>query len=298
EHFMKEKKKRILWVLFLVLMGFVLLPVFLYLTFPYDQLNEFITKQTEPYLPGFDLSIGRIRPYRLTGFEIKNILIQKSEGEKGASAPILNLQKLRFRCEILPLVARTIRIPLSSRLYKGTLDGRVARKSEDYTISAEMKEVDLAAYLPLKEIFGISIGGIVSGKTSLKLPDSNPAKLNGTIDLSVKDITVGESTVHGFTLPAIQADQLNGRILLANGKGTFKDCVLTSSDLEGELTGNIFLSNRIERSTLKLNLKFKLSGDLQKNFGSLLAAIRKPDSSGYYNLSIIGTLSNPRMNLR
>jgi len=161
-----------------------------------------------------------------------------------------------------------------------------------------MKGIDLAAYLPLKEIFGISVGGVISGKASLKLPDSNPAKLNGTIDIIVKDITVAEATVYGFTLPATRADQLAGKILLANGKGTFEDCVLTASDLEGELTGNIFLSNRIERSTLKLNLKFKLSGDLQKNYGALLSAIRKPDSSGHYNLSIIGTLSNPRVNLR
>lgn len=295
---MKEKKKRILWVLFLVLLGFVLLPVFLYLTFPYDQLGEFVTKKADAYLPGFDLSIGHIRPHRLTGFEIKNILIQKSEDESEASVPLLNMQKLRFRFEILPLITRTISVPLSCSLYKGTLDGKVAKKSKDYTISTEMEGIDLAAYLPIKEIFGISIGGVVSGKASLKLPDSNPAKLNGTIDLVVKNITVAESTVYGFALPDTKAGQLVGRILLANGKGTFEDCVLTSSDLGGELTGNIFLSDRIERSTLKLNLKFKLSGDLQKNFGALLSAIRKPDSAGYYNLSIIGTLSSPRVNLR
>jgi len=294
---MKEKKKQILWILFLVLLGFVLLPIFLYLTFPYDQLGEFITKKSEPYLPGFELSIGRIRPHRLTGFEIQNIVLQKG-AEEGTSIPLLNMKKLRFRCEILPLITRTIGVPLSSSLYKGTLDGRVTKKGNNYTLAAEAEGIDLAAYLPLKEMLGISIGGIVSGNASLKLPESNAAKLNGTIDLLVKEITVAEATVYGFTLPATEADQLAGKILLANGKGTLQDCVLTSDDVEGELTGNIFLSNRIERSTLKLNLKFKLSGDLQTNYGALLTAIRKPDSNGYYNLSIIGTLSNPRVNLR
>ena len=69
---------------------------------------------------------------------------------------------------------------------------------------------------------------------------------------------------------------------------------LNGDQMSVVLGGRMTLRDNVAQSNFAYHLKFKPAGDLQKQFGPMISAMKKKDRDGYFRINLTGSPSNPR----
>lgn len=166
------------------------------------------------------------------------------------------------RVRLLPLLIGKLRLDFSTSVFDGEIHGMIPFGGGD--LSIEVENVNLAQVAPLKDIVSVPIKGIANGKLELSAPDGKWNKANGSFNLTVKDMVLGDgkskfrklvtltpATVGSFELSA-KADQ-----------GVFKIEKFGATGQEVELAGEgtLKLKEPWDNSILDLWLRFGFSDE-------------------------------------
>ena len=163
-------------------------------------------------------------------------------------------------------------------------------------MKVDLTQVDIGRFGLLSYAAGLKGSGTVTGTIQVAGTLSDPATLNGAIDLKLKALKLDEQTLMGFQLPSmnisdgvIKIDITAGKLLLKTvqiGKG--------SDDLVLSMTGDIALNRYLNSSTLNLKTIFSISDRVRQNLALLDAIISGAKTSdGRYGYRITGTFGSP-----
>lgn len=117
---------------------------FVYATFPYTSLVQKFSLPVQKQLKA-RIEMKDLSPYLLTGVKINNLNIKKMVSKGTAEVQV---EQLKARLAILPLLSRKLRVMFNALLAQGTLRGMVDLKGRDFDVRLQAKGIQLAGIGP------------------------------------------------------------------------------------------------------------------------------------------------------
>ncbi|AUX49064.1 hypothetical protein SOCE26_106090 [Sorangium cellulosum] len=341
---MKARLVRIAkWAVFPLFYLFCL-GLFGYLTFPYDRLKdrliaEFDRAQQKRGATGQPqrLEIDELDSYWFTGVEMTGVRLILPPNEVGSSGrasaasaftsgdaakdgppkpSVVEIEEAHARVKILPLLLGRVRISFWASVFGGEVEGVVPWGKSGGDMHVEVSDVELAKVGPLGEILGLPIAGTLTATLDLEAPEGKFNKANGALELSAKEVTVGDGKTKIQGLIALPEAKLGDLVLSAEAKeGVLKVTKLTGNgtDLELDGDGKINMREPWNNSTADLYVRFKFSdayrgkSDVTKSLlgapGSNVPGLiemqqpkmkRSKRADGFYGWHVHGALKRPR----
>jgi len=250
--------------------------VFLLLLFPFDRVKTKIEAEVRSRTP-LELTIARISPRFFNRFVLSDVVLADRSGTVLFESPTV-YTTLPF----LSLLRGMPAVSLQGRAYGGELSVKVRQEAGNNAISADLNNLDVAAY-PLLKATGLKIAGKLGGTFELS-GDAGRARL------WLKSVTTRELRIKGFPVPDLDFEQCWIEADIKGDRLTIKKLELNGKELTFKASGDLVMQ---ARGTLNLVLKFKPSERLIHEQAGILSLLKVRDAEGYYQFTLGGTLSEP-----
>lgn len=171
-----------------------------------------------------------------------------------------------------------------------------AGRGDKINLHLALNQVDFGKMGVFAYAAGLKGSGTISGTVQIEGSLSNPASLEGAIDLKIKKLHLDEQNLMGFQLPNMNVAEGTILIEIHNGKLNMKLVQIgkSSDDVSVNLTGDVTLNRNLNSSILNLRAILGLSENVKKNLSlldSILGTARMGD--GRYAYKLTGTLGAP-----
>ena len=266
----------------------------LYLTFPWilvkDQILDAVKKQT-----GLKVAATRLEPSWVTGVELENVEIFGSDPK----AEPTKLDKLRARVSLLALITGkqggSVWVPRG----KGDIDASVVLGKDVVEVDARIRDVNLDASPLILQASGLPLVGVLDLDASLKLGKEDPKLSRGKVSIRTKGLEIEKGGKLGpLPLPALSFGDLKLDLPLEDGKTELKNVKLPGNDLEIVLDGSLSPAYPLQKGTINLVVGLKPTEKLLASDPLLRPLLNNfsqyKDAEGYYGISLVGSLANPR----
>ncbi len=285
----------------LLLGAFFLLAFLLALraTFPAGAVRQRLA--AEAAARGWKVDAGEVAPAGLLGLSLRDV----TAGPRGGLA--VAVDRIDVTVPLWPLLTGHRRVAVDARLWDGRVRGAVDLAGAARRAEVTVEGVDLARALPLRQVTGMDVAGVLAGEASLELPEARGALPTGTISLTVKDARLGGGRVAipgldgGIGVPPIALGELTARLALAAGKGTFERLGLSGGDAEVNADGlSVVLQSRLDASPIFGKLRLRPGESLSARpegralrslLDAALATTRAADGS--FAFQLYGTVGRP-----
>lgn len=294
-------KKLAQWAGYIAL-GVVAYVLFLYWTFPFDQLKGRLEGAIESALgPDYDVRISSISPSFVTGAVLKGVSL--SVRSNGVAQPMLDVDKARVRVGLFSVLLGSPEANFSLQFKKSTIDGSVSKRDTNLLISAELDPVQLANVPWFTNVLGLQLDGKISGTLSMTLPLEGNKPTEGSVNLAFQ----GGALQAGSKIPLGQLGSMDitNAIKFAQGKDSklvmkwSKGLVDLSSwkwadgDIQLDLKGQAFTSVNAANTRLNVNGTITLSPQFEKDFPITMMISKQKQADGSYAISVTGNLNHP-----
>lgn len=309
---MKINKNKLLTISAYGMLFFISFVFFVYITFPYQVLKEFISTQVFKY-SGVNLRIEDLRPSLPLGVKLKNIKMNI-----GTTDDVLNIPRIQIKLGLLSLLIGNFNFKLHMIEEKGgsvdiqivhsllqILNGKMSFPSVckfnlkkfnienlvSFILNIVVKQVNNPLLGPF--LSQINIKGALNGKGVLNFNSSNIAKSYGDISISVIDgrfqindvnLNIAEQK---FNKALIKAVLKQGVLKIDNNSG------LQSNELGINLSGELSLKPVILNSNVKVDIDLWLDGELKNQFGFIIDALTG-SVGARANIKLLGSLGQIR----
>jgi len=298
--------------------------LFAYWTFPYERLRERILVELEAQRGTNPTSqrveIDTLGPYWLSGLMLKGVRLitpraTGSEGERPAST--LTIDAAHVRVALLPLLIGRVTLAFGAKAFGGEVDGWTRVGSEGRVLEANLDGVDVGQIETLGDaVGGLPLSGSMSGKLEFTLPEQKLAKANGTVSLTIAELTAGDgkTKIAGkLALPKLNVGAFDLDAEAKDGILRIGKLGAQGQDLDIAGEGKLSLRESFGDSVSDLYLRFRFAdgykskNELTKSLfgspGSSMPALfeladpriktsKRPD--GYYSWHMLGPVKDPR----
>lgn len=272
----------------------------LYLTFPAEAVGQRIGYEVHKRSGGvLSLTFDDVSLYRLSGVAAEGVHIRAQK--EGESPVKLEVDALRMRLRLLPLLWASVSLDAALELGDGTLEATVSPGAEG-AFDAEMvfDGVNLASPPIVPTLAGMALTGKVDGTVNLTW-DKDPKKSKGVGSLTLTGASLGPGQVQGFSFPNVELGQLDLGLKVENGRFQIASFKQQGGQVQLKLGGTSTLRSELEASALDVCLEFKADpAFLEKNpkvkTALTFAEVQlKKGPQGYLNVPLSGTLTKPRL---
>lgn len=187
---------------------------------------------------------------------------------------------------------------VSASLHQGLSEILInaAGRGDKIDLNLSLTDVDLGKMGVFAYLASMKGAGIVSGTVQVAGTLSDPASLEGDINLKIKRLRLDEQNLMGFQLPTLNVSDGTIRVQITGGKLLIKTFQIgkTTDDLNLALTGDILLKRNVNSSLLNLRAVFGLSDKVKQSLAildSILGGAKMTD--GRYAYKLTGTLAAP-----
>ncbi len=209
-----------------------------------------------------------------------------------------------------------MRVSFWASVFGGEIEGVVPMGRSGGDVHVEVANVELAKVGPLGEILGLPIAGTLSANLDLSAPEGKFNKANGALEVSAKEVSVGDGKTKIQGLIALPEAKLGELLLSAEAKdGVLKVTKMSANgqDLELDGDGKVNMREPWNNSTADLYVRFKFTdayrskSDLTKSLlgapGSSVPGLiemqqpkmkRSKRADGFYGWHVHGPLKKPR----
>lgn len=281
---MKERLRRIAkWAVYPAFY-FACLTLFGYLTFPFGLLKDRVIAEVARHgKPGQRLEIETLSSYWFSGVELTNVKLvlppdapapasfgYSGGGDFGGALPaavapkemVIAIDEAHARVRLLPLLIGRVRVDFWASTMGGEIRGVAPVGGSGGDIEVELTKIELGKIEPLAQMLGLPLKGTATGTLALSAVDGKFSKAEGSLDLTVADILVGDgkTKIQGILeLPAMRVGTLT---LTAEAKdGVLKVTKLAAQGADVELIGDgrITTKEPWNDSQADLYLRFKFT---------------------------------------
>ncbi len=283
---MSPRARKILrWVGYPLFYLFCLV-LFAYLTFPYQRLKDRIVAEANAHQSGagaLRLDIDDMGSYWFSGVKATGVKLtgpppasvsgagsDDSDGKgkkKAAKAQEIDIDEAHARVSLLRLLVGTVYVSFGADAFGGEVSGYTSDADKSRIIQVELSDLDVAKMPMLRDVVGLPMTGSLGGKVDLKLPGGKFAKANGSIDLTIANLTVGDGKAkirNTIALPKLNAGSLTLKAEATDGRLSIEKFETKGHDIDFICTGKIRLRDPANSSLAELSLRFKFS-DSYKN---------------------------------
>jgi type II secretion system protein N len=245
----------------------VCLVVFSYVCAPWERLKNAIVSNFNANAP-LHMQVDKLTwAWRFPGVVAKGVKFvgtppQAEPGAKEKPAPEYVVEDMFARVSMFPLLWGTTSLALSLDGFGGNIDTSVKTSSDGRSLEMELTDVDASKMPYLADLIGLPLGGTVSGKIDLKLPQEKLSLADGTIELKIADLTLGDGKTKirdMIALPTVRAGQFTMKADVTEGMMKLSELSTKGPDLEVVSEGRIRLMDKPEASLAELNLRFKFA---------------------------------------
>lgn len=298
------------------------LTVFAYFTFPYEKLRDRIVAGVERQDPGGSgqrLEIENLGPYWLTGLRATGVRLITTSAPSGTddkpTKKELELDEIHARVNILPLLLGRLSVSFGGEVFDGTIEGAMSSRGTERRFELELAGIDLERISPLLPAGGLPIGGLLDGRIDFILPEQKLQKASGLVDLTIRDLFVGDGKAKIQNALALPRMNLGDLVLSAEAsEGVLKlgKVAAGGKDLELGMEGKLMLRDPMSESIYDMQMRFKLAdayktrNEVTKSLfgapGSSMPALFEMDpkvkqskrADGFYSWQVSGLFRAPQ----
>lgn len=241
--------------------------VFAYFTFPYQRLgdrivHEFNARQTGPN--PMRLKLGDVSSYWLNGVEADDITLtspgEPDEQGKPGKPKVLRIDTAHASVSLFRLLFGTVHISFGADAFGGELSGYTSTPGEGRELEVELEDLDLGQAPLFADIVGLPLSGKLTGTIDLLMPEQKLSKADGTINLKVTDLSVGDGKAKirdTIALPRLEAGELTLEAEAKAGQLKITNFAANGPDLKLDSEGTLRLRDVFDSSVLSLVISFK-----------------------------------------
>lgn len=294
---------RILKILAYPALYMMCLVLFFYLTFPWNRLKDRVVAEIQARGQKPKSSIKRVEiddidSYWFTGVEATGVRIylppmDDAGGDKPTES-VVKVDELNARLQILPLFLGRFRIKFWAHAFNGNVTGTVPWGAASGPVEVQIDEVDLAYVDVIKDVLGIPIKGVATGKLELAADGGKFSKASGMLDLSINGVSVGDGKSKIKNQIALPEAKLGDLIITAEAKdGALKVTKFEANGADIELAGDgkINVREPPTSSVADLYVRFKFT-DAYRNKSDLTKTLLGTPGS---NAPSLFELADPRI---
>ena len=272
--------------------------VLLYVTFPYDLLQQRLVEWVSQ--AGAQLTLARLQPAFPPGVRSRDIRL--AVDQFGPNASIVHIDTLRVHPEWLALLSRKMQVHFAAGLYGGHLEGEVRYTHVEGTPLWEMKarfaDVDVAQYPLAQRDDKAFIRGRLSGEATVMLTRDGQMQ-DGAFNLRMQPMALaGAPGLYLQLQREIACDSLQGELKTVSRQGGNVSLTCQGKDLDIEARGTVGWKTPLLDSQLSLRWKIR-SEETYKQERDLLAALvrKRPDRRGELVFGLQGPLRQLRLGI-
>ena len=269
--------------------------VFLYVTFPYDLLQQRLVEGASQ--AGVQLVMAPLRPALPPGVRTRDV--QLVMNQVSPNVPLVHLGDLRIQPDWLALVSRKMQARFAAGLYSGHVEGEVryahAEGTPLWDIKARFADLDVTQYPLVRLDDKTFLRGRVSGEAAVTLAQDGQMQ-DGTFNLRGQPLALASAPGWRLQLPhEIACDSLQGELKTTSRQGGNVLLTCQGKDLDIEARGTVGWRPALMDSQLNLRWKVR-SEEAYKQERDLLAVLvgKRPDRRGEVAFGVQGPLRQLR----
>jgi type II secretion system protein N len=264
----------------------------------------------QPLAIGMDVAIGDLSLKLFTGlgFKATDIILRTRPVLPGEKPARYIIDDVRVRLGMLSTMFGRASYSFVAHALSGRVEGHVAGNADETKAEVELAKLVLTGVPGIQQAFGgLPVEGSVSGKLDVRVPKNLIANANGTIDVDIEDVAIGDGKAKlvvpgdafmaaGITFPRIKLGKLSGQIVIEKGRARFEGVRVHSPDGDASLEGYVELHDPIGTSQMHAYLRFRPSEALAKReptveiLNNALSGTAKR-SDGYLGIQMTGPLA-------
>lgn len=257
-------------IVFAYLLALVL---FVYVTFPYGRLKSYAVTQYNATQTGSSDSRLEIDDltwsWRFPGLVASGVRLvvpqQPEAGKDGANPPrpkFLRAQEVYVTASMMGLLLGEQSASFGAKALGGEVEGWLSNSDKLRRLNLELDGVDPGMIPQVTGAIGLPLRGQMTGLISLDIPDGKLNLAEGSIDVKVQGLEIGDGKAkiqNLMALPALNVGTFSLKAEVTSGRVKLQECAATGGQLDLSLTGGVKLRRRLEASTADLELKFRFA---------------------------------------
>ena len=264
----------------------------------------------QPLAIGMDVTIGDLSLKLFTGlgFKATNIQLRTRPIMPGEKPARYIIDDVRVRLGMFSTMFGRASYTFVAHALSGSVSGHVAGNSDETKVEVDIDKLLLNGVPGIQQAFGgLPVEASISGKLDVSVPKNLIGNANGTVDVDIEDIGIGDGKAKltvpndpflaaGLTFPRIRLGKLTGQIVIEKGRARFESVRVHSADGDATLDGYVELHDPIGTSQMHAYLKFRPSEALVKReptveiLNNALAGTAKR-TDGYLGIQMTGPLA-------
>lgn len=311
------------WLGYPVFYGGAML-LFMRCTFPYERVGERAAvtfNAAQATGSGRRVEYDSVRGHWLFGLGARNVRLVSPPSPPGddgkpTQPSVVEWEQARASVSPLRLLFGTLRVAFAVNAGEGAAEGWFANSEAERRLVLELQQFGLREVPVLAESIGVPLFGDVTGDIDLVFPEQRMSLAEGTVELVVDDVVVGDgkAKIRDFVaLPEVRAGQLTLSAEVAEGRIKLTRLEAKGPDLELTARGQIRLRDSFARSLADISVEYRFSeeykgknemtkglfGDPKSKMPGLLdldpKVKRAKTEDGGYSWRISGMLAKPSL---
>ena len=271
--------------------------VFLYVTFPYDLLQQRLVEWVSQ--AGVQLTMARLRPAFPPGVRTSDVRLVD---QLSPNTTMVHIDTLRVQPEWPALLSRKMQVHFAAGLYSGHLEGEVRYAHVEgaplWDIKARFADVDVTQYPLVQTDDKAFIRGRLSGEATVVLTGDGQMQ-DGAFNLRMQPMALAGAPGWRLQLQReIACDSLQGELKTTSRQGGNVLLTCQGKDLDIEARGTVGWKALLMDSQLNVRWKVR-SEEAYKQERDLLAALlrKRPDRRGELLFGLQGPLRQLRLGI-
>lgn len=280
-----------LQILGYTLYGLAICLIVVYLTFPYDVLQQRLVSQ---FLPAeFRLTVDQSGPTFPPGVVLYGIRLFADD--QTPDVPVLQAEAFSVQPALLSLLLGAVKTQLNGNLYHGHLRGRVLSPAADdnphWQIQGQFADLELERHPLLRKEKGAFVRGQLGGDLDLIL-DSNGKLTQGTLDLQLQSVVLVAGQHPGLPLQRdISCTTLQSQIKMTATQMQITSFTCKGDDLTIQARGAVNWRQPVQNSGLNLHLQIRSESAYKQELGLIATLVgRRLDRRGTLSFRIRGMI--------
>lgn len=253
---------------------------FVYWTFPYDRLKEFIIHQVEAprptaagtvASPNIALEIDSLGPTFFPGLRARGVRVTWLPARSGERAITARMETVTVHVSLFSLIFGKLNTDVAIEGMGGTVDTHLeavlsGSKAGLRELTVKMKGVRAGDIGPLVQAVGLPLQGRMDSDLSLSSADGQLTRATGRLQLSIDGLKLGDNVAQfqipgfgGVTIAQINAGNLAGTVNIRDGVIVVDRLNTRSPELTLALSGRVELANNPAETGINLLTRFQLT---------------------------------------
>jgi type II secretion system protein N len=275
--------------------GLAICLVVVYLTFPYDALQQRLASQ---FLPAaLRLTVDRSGPAFPPGVMLYGIRLFTED--QRLDVPVIQAEAFSVQPALHSLLIGALKTQLNGKLYHGRLRGRVLSPTTGdhphWQIQGQFADLQLERHPLLQKEKGAFVRGALGGDLDLTL-DPSGKLTQGTLDLQLQSVVLVAGQHPGLPLQRdISCTTLQSQIKMTARQMQITSFTCKGDDLLIQARGAVNWRQPVQNSSLNLNLQIRSEATYKQELGLLATLVgRRLDRRGTLSFRIRGMIRQPR----